>query len=87
MKGYLAFLKHKSLLFLGSISYTLYLVHENIGFVIIRTLDKYGISSNTSIFIAIVLSILLASTITFLIEQPMMRFIKEKYKTKILSQT
>jgi peptidoglycan/LPS O-acetylase OafA/YrhL len=86
MKGYLAFLKHKSLLFIGSISYTLYLVHENIGFVTIRTLNKYGINPNTSIFIAIVLSFLLASTITFLIEQPMMRFIKEKYKTKILNQ-
>jgi peptidoglycan/LPS O-acetylase OafA/YrhL len=86
MKGRLNFLKHKSLLFLGTISYTLYLVHENIGFVIIRTLDKFGINPNISIFIAIVLSMLLASTITFIIEKPMMRFIKRQYKTKLLKQ-
>jgi peptidoglycan/LPS O-acetylase OafA/YrhL len=86
LRGSLAFINQKPLIFMGTISYTLYLVHQNIGYIIIRTLYKLGINPNTSIFIAIAFSLLLASTITFLIEQPMLRLIKEQYKTKMLKQ-
>ncbi len=87
LRGKLAFINQKPLLFFGTISYTLYLVHQNIGYVIIRALYEFGINPNTSIFIALVSSIFLASTITFLVERPMMRLIRELYKTRILKQT
>jgi len=87
LRGRLAFINCTPLIFMGTISYSLYLVHQNIGYVIIRTLYKFGINPNTSIFIALVLSLLLASTITFLIEQPAIGLIKRHYKTRVLRQT
>jgi peptidoglycan/LPS O-acetylase OafA/YrhL len=65
-------------LFLGEISYSLYLIHQNIGYVIIRSLYGFNVNPNISILIAIAVSIILASIITFLVEKPMMRLIKAK---------
>ncbi|MFN5891743.1 MAG: acyltransferase family protein, partial [Dolichospermum sp.] len=44
IQGYLGFIKLKPLLFLGNISYSLYLIHQNIGYVIIKTLYSYKIN-------------------------------------------
>ena len=85
MNGKLKFICLRAFLFAGTISYSLYLIHQNIGYVIIRDLYKLNVNPNVSIFIAIVVSITLASMITFLIEKPMMRFIKEKYYYSNLS--
>lgn len=81
MRGYLTFINLRPLLFLGTISYSLYLIHENIGYTVIKTLEKFGFNLNIGILLALILSILLASAITFLIERPAMRFMKEKYNT------
>ncbi|WP_341525013.1 acyltransferase [Nostoc sp. UHCC 0302] len=80
------FIVQQPLLFIGTISYSLYLIHQNIGYAIIYTFYKLGINPNISICIALIISILLATTITFKIEKPMMRFIKEQYKIRILVQ-
>lgn len=84
LKGYLKFLNWQPLLFLGSISYALYLIHQNIGYVVIKLLYKHDIDGNITVLVALSLSIFLASLITFKIEQPMLRFIRGKY-TKFLN--
>ncbi|MEW6492059.1 MAG: acyltransferase [Cyanobacteriota bacterium] len=86
LRGSFAFINCKPLIFLGTISYTLYLVHQNIGYVIIRTLDKTEINPHVIIFLALVLSIVIATAITFLVEQPMLHFIKKQYKTRVLNK-
>ncbi|WP_413171852.1 acyltransferase family protein [Anabaena azotica] len=84
MQGYLGFIKIKPLIFSGSISYSLYLIHQNIGYVIIKTLYNYKINPYISIMVAIICSIVLALLISKLIEYPAMVFIRDKYKNKIL---
>lgn len=80
LRGHLTSINRKPLLFLGTISYSLYLTHLNLGLVTIKTLEKFGYNINVCIFISLTLSILVATAITFLIEKPAMRFLNEKRK-------
>ncbi|MBE8985831.1 acyltransferase family protein [Nostoc sp. LEGE 12450] len=73
----MSFIIQKPLLFMGNISYSLYLIHQNVGYVIINHFYKFGINPNISICVALIISILLAAIITFKIEKPIMRFIKK----------
>jgi peptidoglycan/LPS O-acetylase OafA/YrhL len=76
----LSFIKQKPLIWLGSISYTLYLVHQMIGFKIIYTLNANGIPSTISIFTALITCLYIANLITKYIEKPVMRKIRASYK-------
>lgn len=79
VKGYLSLLACRPLIFLGTISYALYLIHQNIGYVIIRALYRQGMDPNVSVAIAMTLSLAMASAVTFLVEQPMLRAIRTGY--------
>jgi peptidoglycan/LPS O-acetylase OafA/YrhL len=76
----IGFIAWRPLLFLGMISYSLYLVHCNIGMVIIRTFNKLNINPNISVIIAIASTLLLAWLINYSVEKPVMRVIRKKYK-------
>lgn len=65
------------LVFLGTISYALYLIHQNVGYVIMIFLDKHILSREVNVLLASVCSILLASIITFSVE-PLLRSRVEK---------
>lgn len=78
----LKFICISPLLFLGSISYSLYLIHENIGFMLIKKLSEYDININIIVLTTIVLSILLASFITYKIERPANVWIRSRYKSR-----
>ncbi|BAY18888.1 putative acyltransferase [Anabaenopsis circularis NIES-21] len=84
IQGYLRCIRIKPLIFLGNISYSLYLIHQYIGYAIIRTLYSYKLNPNISIIITIICSIALATLISKFIEYPAMIFIRNKYKNKIL---
>jgi peptidoglycan/LPS O-acetylase OafA/YrhL len=77
-RGYLKFLDSRALVLLGTISYSLYLTHQNIGYLVIRAGYKLGLNPNVSVVIAIAFALLLASVITFLIERPAMSFLRER---------
>lgn len=66
----LPLMESRALVFLGTISYTLYLLHQNIGYVIIRKLSLAGVNSYLAIGIAVAMSIGLATAISFAIERP-----------------
>jgi peptidoglycan/LPS O-acetylase OafA/YrhL len=85
LKNKMNFIIQQPLLFMGTISYSLYIIHQNIGYVIINIFKKFEINTNISICVALITSILLASLITFKIEKPMMMLIKEQYKSRILA--
>jgi peptidoglycan/LPS O-acetylase OafA/YrhL len=68
----------RPLVFLGTISYSLYLIHQNIGYVIMRSL---GTSPRpVQIAVAVGVALLLATGLTFLVEQPALRGIRALYK-------
>ena len=67
----------KVLVFLGAISYPLYLVHENVGLIIINYFDTYFEMRNFSIGVAIIISIVLAYIVTFYLEPPLKNIIKK----------
>ena len=58
------------LLFLGDISYPLYLGHQNLGYLVIMKLTRAGLGSHLSVLITIALAILLATAVHYLIEKP-----------------
>ncbi|MCX2865014.1 acyltransferase [Paucibacter sp. PLA-PC-4] len=70
------------LTWLGEISYTLYLVHENIGWAVLLRLKAHGFDPNVSIAIVIALSLLLAWAITRCVEKPAMALIRSRYRQR-----
>lgn len=64
------------LIFLGKISYALYLCHQMIGYVLLAALQKAGLGAGVSIIAVIALMIALASVLTFYIERPAARRLK-----------
>ena len=73
----LKILEIKPLLFLGKISYALYLIHQHIGYVIINYTKAY-FDSMWVIVPPILVSILLATLVTFYFEKPAIKYLKSK---------
>lgn len=84
LKGYLVFINVKPLLFLGTISYSLYLNHLNFGLVAIKGLERVGLNINLAILITLVLTIVLAAAVTFYVEKPILNFMKSQRKAFLL---
>lgn len=83
----LAFLKSAPLLWLGGISYTLYLVHQMIGFRIIFSLESVGLSATQAILISLAISLFIATLITRTIERPMLKLIRQRRMKNTLKPT
>lgn len=83
--GHLPWLKHRVLAYFGAISYSLYLLHENIGWVLMRELQQRGISFDASIAAALALSLALASAITYWVEKPAMAAIRDWYRRRAVT--
>lgn len=80
LHGKLWAIGHPLLIALGTISYPLYLIHQNIGYVVIRELEQRGISPELSIVAAVSGAIALASLMTHYVEQPALHRIKAAYR-------
>ena len=78
----LSFLGTRILIFLGTISYSLYLVHQSIGYIIINYIEQLGLTNEIFILVPISISIALATVITFYIEKPIQQFLLTKYKKR-----
>jgi peptidoglycan/LPS O-acetylase OafA/YrhL len=75
----LNFLAKKPLLFLGSISYALYLINQNVGYQLLNFLETSGLRSiYIKLPLALLLIIILATAITYTVEKPAMKFIRGK---------
>lgn len=74
----LKFLENRVLLFLGKISFPLYLLHQNIGFIIINYTKDY-FDYMWVIVPPIIICILLATLVTFYIEKPIIKYLKKKW--------
>lgn len=81
-RGRWTWLEHPLLLGLGAISYTLYLVHENIGWAVLRRLEAWGVEVNVAILLTIGLAMALAYGLTACVERPAMRWIRARYRAR-----
>lgn len=74
------FLRNKVILYIGGISYSLYLVHQNIGYIIINKFYQYNIDPLLGISSAILISIILAHLLTRYIERPSLKYLRSYHK-------
>lgn len=65
-------------LWLGSISYSLYLVHRNLGYAALSKLNAFGLDSRLAFVIVIAFALTLASVLTYCIERPCLRFLRHR---------
>jgi peptidoglycan/LPS O-acetylase OafA/YrhL len=79
--GYLKFITIKPLTWLGGISYSLYLVHQNIGYIIINKLKNLDLNFLFLIIIPMAISFAIAAAITYLIERPCLNILRSKMLT------
>lgn len=84
----LDFIAVTPLIFLGTISYPLYLLHQNIGKALIRRLYLMGSDSwLLNVIVAGVAVILLAAALSFLVEQPAMDWIRSRWKARMRTRS
>ena len=67
---------------LGTVSYPLYLLHENIGWAIQLKLRSYGVPIDLTILVALTASLFMAGALTRWLEQPAMRWIRTRYRNR-----
>jgi peptidoglycan/LPS O-acetylase OafA/YrhL len=79
-QGRWRWLEHPVCLWLGSISYTLYLLHENIGWALLLRLEALGLPPTAAILVVLAVSLGLAHGLTRWVEQPAMRWIRSRYQ-------
>lgn len=75
--GKLSFLNKKILLFLGYISYPLYLLHQNIGFILINKLKSFGVHEVVAIGFAFAVMVVMAWFVVDYIEKPILKVVKK----------
>ncbi|GGG08821.1 acyltransferase [Dokdonia pacifica] len=68
--------RSKFLLFLGFVSYPLYLVHQLVGYIFMLFFDKH-MDRSISILLTTSIAVLIATVITYYIEPPLKRIIKK----------
>ena len=73
-------LSTRPLLWVGMISYPLYLLHQNIGYLVILAGYRQGLWPNVNVVLAIIVSTLLATTVSLAVERPAMRGIRGWYR-------
>ena len=81
VSGRLAFLVRPPLLWLGGISYALYLIHQNIGYIIIRHFYAEGWQPALGVAVAVLVSLLLASLMAVWVERPAMAWIRSRWRS------
>lgn len=77
----LSWLRGSFFLFLGSISYSLYLLHQAIGFALIHSLERNGVPSLLACVLTLGIVLALASALTFAVERPAMRTIRSWWRS------
>ncbi|GAA4801876.1 acyltransferase [Lysobacter hankyongensis] len=80
--GRLRWLRAAPFAFLGGISYSLYLLHQAIGFAAIHRLEAAGVPSLVAMALAIALALVLATALTLAVERPAMRMLRQGWRTR-----
>ncbi len=68
------------LVFLGDISYPLYLLHQNIGYAIISRMEKAGLTSEAWLILPVIVALLLAIGVNRMVEKPARETLRRLWK-------
>lgn len=82
LSGWLTWLCVRPLLWLGGISYSLYLVHQHVGFVIMLKAAQWGLNPWVGFGIAFLVAIALGALLNRLVERPAQRAIEGWWKAR-----
>lgn len=82
VSGRLRWLRAAPFVFLGGISYSLYLLHQAIGFALIHRLEAAGVPSVTAVAMVTVVVLVLATMLTFGVERPAMRCLRDGWRRR-----
>lgn len=82
VRSRLALLRLPVLVWLGAISYPLYLLHENISWSLMLKMHTLGWSADAIAGLALVGSLALAHVVTRWVEQPAMRWIRQRWRNR-----
>jgi peptidoglycan/LPS O-acetylase OafA/YrhL len=80
--GRTGFLNAPVLVWLGALSYPLYLVHQNIGYAAIAALEAHGVSPLAATLAALALALGLSQLIHDLVETPSLRMLRNMWKAR-----
>ena len=80
--GRLKMLRMPLLVWLGSISYPLYLLHENIGWSLLLRMSAGGWSPWLALPVTLALSLGLAHAVSRSVEQPAMRWVRQRWRLR-----
>ncbi|HUY87207.1 MAG TPA: acyltransferase [Pirellulales bacterium] len=86
VEGRLGWLAARPLAFLGAISYPLYLIHQNVGYVLIRELESLTASPVAAIALAMTFSLAAATGLSLAIERPVQKWIVNRWKNAPLAR-
>jgi peptidoglycan/LPS O-acetylase OafA/YrhL len=75
--GRVDWIANRLLLYIGGISYSLYLTHHWLGLVFLNHADEWGMNPNLALAVAIALCVLTASIMTYFIERPSLRWFRQ----------
>ena len=78
-RGFLKPLAFPSLVWLGTISYSLYLIHHVFGFSVQRALLSNGVPVNVAIVATTIFVIAWAAVICFAVERPAQRYLQQRF--------
>lgn len=80
--GHLKWLRSRWLVFFGTISYPLYLLHQNIGYILIRQLYELGFYPVVTVVIAFAVTVFIAAIVARYLEQPSRRWVLSYYRSR-----
>jgi peptidoglycan/LPS O-acetylase OafA/YrhL len=80
--NWLNFLRNSVLIWFGAISYTLYLVHQNVGYAIMDRLHGYGITGLSAVALTLAIVITIAWLISRFLERPALDLIRSYWRER-----
>jgi peptidoglycan/LPS O-acetylase OafA/YrhL len=87
VSGRLTFLNHRVLLWLGGISYPLYLIHQYLGYAVMIALQDSGVPSGVTLICTLAAALVAAHCIHLFIEQPSLTAIRGWWKNRRTAAT
>lgn len=79
-------LRFPPLVWLGAISYSLYLLHQYIGFALLGRLEGAGLAPGSAILVTLAALLLLASAVTLTVERPALKAIRRRWRARSLPE-